>query len=63
MSDFTQYIGLTLKELEPILKKDGKIFRVVSVDGIPCIVTRDYRTDRLNVILKNNVISSVSGWG
>jgi hypothetical protein len=63
MSDFDKYIGLTLDELADLLEKEGKRVRAVSVDGFPCIVTRDYRKERLNVNLKKGLVISVNGWG
>jgi hypothetical protein len=63
MNNFEEYIGLTLIELEDLLKQEGARVRVVSRDGVPCVVTRDYRLDRLNINLKNGVVDSVNGWG
>jgi hypothetical protein len=63
MNEFEKYIGLTMQELTELLEKNGKYPRVVNIDGVPCIVTRDYRLDRLNVKLKNGVVDSINGWG
>jgi hypothetical protein len=63
MNNFEEYIGLTIHELTELLAKEGKFPRVVGIDDAPCVVTRDYRMDRLNVILKKGLVDSIKGWG
>lgn len=60
---FEEFIGLTEVELSLALSKENKSYRIVEVDGSPCVCTRDYITDRLNVKMKNSMVHSVSGWG
>ena len=39
-------------------KRDGFISRVVEEDGVGFICTEDFRTDRINFKIKNNIIIS-----
>jgi len=40
----------------------GVIVRVVEVDGHSCIITHDYRRNRVNVRVTNGKITSIHNW-
>lgn len=56
--DIPEIVGLTINEAKKILDK-GIILRALSDSCSTC----DYRFNRLNVEVKNGVISNVLGWG
>lgn len=57
-----KYVGLTEAEAENKVRDDGKEPRITGRDGKAFIVTRDYRTDRVNlVIVDGKVISAKLG--
>ena len=58
-----QYIGKTPKQADAIAKKVGMIIRATCIDGEPLMGTCDYRLDRINVVIENNIITAVSGIG
>jgi len=49
----------TYKEAQEICKEAKFTLRVVKEDGNYKIVTRDYRLDRINLELENNIITKV----
>jgi len=51
--------GKTYKEAQEICKEAKFTLRVVKEDGNYKIVTRDYRLDRINLELENNIITKV----
>jgi len=53
-----KYIGLTINEAIELADKEDFITRVISVDGVPSIITADYRKDRINLEIKNKIISN-----
>lgn len=56
-------VGVTLDlAFEECIKNDMKL-RVVVFDGKPLIITRDYNAKRINVCVKDNLISEVRGIG
>lgn len=58
--DFSALIGLAPSEAEA---KSGSTIRATVRDGKYLIVTCDYRLDRINVSVRDGVITSVSGRG
>ena len=50
-------VGQTLESAQKELK--NKDYRIVRVDNIPRVVTCDYKPERLNLIIKNNIIIDV----
>lgn len=57
-----QLLGLTTQEAEEAVESAGYRFRLCGVDGVPKVVTRDYRTDRISVhIEKDRVIRANRG--
>lgn len=53
----SELIGKTLEEAKALL--EGTKFRVVSVDGVPRVVTMDYNLNRYNLTIVDNVVTSV----
>lgn len=54
-------IGLTVEEAQA--KYPTWRFRAKEVDGIPRVVTMDFRRDRVNIALKDGKIISVKSLG
>lgn len=52
------FIGMQKEEAKALCEKRGLRFRVTSEDGEFFAVTMDYRTDRVNVSVENNVVLS-----
>lgn len=61
--DDAKIIGMTFDEAKAHLKPLDLRVRATSMDGKPCLGTRDYRTDRLNVTVVAGKITSVGGRG
>jgi hypothetical protein len=57
----TDYVGKTLTEANEIAKDAGFITRIVERDGNSFILTMDYRTDRLNFRVSNDIIVDIYG--
>jgi len=55
------YVGKTLEEAEKKAKNDGFTTRVVEKDGQQYMVTMEYRTDRINFRVRNNIVTSIYG--
>lgn len=56
----SEIIGKTVDEAKSIT---GMTIRSVMINGNPVVVTRDYRTDRINVELLDGKIVRVRGIG
>ena len=55
------YVGKTIEEAEKKAKNDGFTTRVVEKDGQQYMVTMEYRTDRINFRVRNNIVTSIYG--
>ncbi len=55
-------IGNTLEQARMLIT-DAFSVRPVRVDGQACIVTQDYRLDRINVEIENGVITKIRNLG
>ncbi len=51
-------IGMSLDEATSYTQRAGFELRLVEIDGEPLITTKDYRTDRVNVVIENNFVTS-----
>lgn len=49
-------IGKSEAESRKIVEENGYTFRVTAKDGVNYIVTCDFDTNRVNVVLVNNII-------
>lgn len=56
-------IGTPLNVAEIIADKFSVIIRATVIDGAQCIIIRNYVKNRLNVQIRNNVITRVIGRG
>lgn len=53
-------IGMDTEEAQAATEEAGYTYRVVSIDGEPQAVTLDYRLDRINVALEDDVVTEVT---
>ncbi len=58
--DISSYIGLSIKAAQEKAQKDNRDFRIVEIDGKVQAVTMDYRSGRLNAIIKNDVVIKIT---
>ena len=52
-----QVIGQSLTEAEDLCQENGVKLRLVERDGEHFIVTMDYRTDRVNVHVRDGIVT------
>ena len=52
-------VGLTLKSAKENLK--DRDYRIVRIDGVGMMITCDFRSDRVNLEVENNIIVRVYG--
>lgn len=56
-NEFTEtLIGKTEDEARNIIFNNGYHYRVTIKDGNYYVMTRDYRVDRINLVIKDNLI-------
>lgn len=53
-------IGMTLEEALVYAEENNIKSRVVSVDGESRIVTSDFRIDRVNLTIENNIVTKLA---
>jgi hypothetical protein len=53
-------IGKTEKEAKDIANENGFLVRISSKDGEYYVLTRDYKLDRINLTLKNLIVTSAT---
>lgn len=56
-------VRLSLGDALEWCRENGYTLRVVRLDGLPCIGTRDFRRDRVNVAVQDGVVVEVTGIG
>ena len=56
-------VGLKEKKAKKLSNKAGWHIRVTERDGYPIVITRDYRTDRINVSVDQEIVTEVFGIG
>jgi hypothetical protein len=59
IEDFADLIGLTLEDAESVLKTKDMVIRPTQEDGEHLCGTADFRMDRVNVAIKNNIVTSI----
>jgi hypothetical protein len=59
----TDAIGMPKKDAEGWFADKGYTMRVTKKDGNHTIVTRDFRTDRINVELEDGLVSAIKSIG
>lgn len=52
--------GKTKEEAKNLIKESGCICRIIEIDDNPIMGTNDYRTDRINLKIKNNKVVEAS---
>lgn len=52
-------VGMLEDEARKASAEQGLVVRITARDGNHCIVTRDYRTDRVNVTVESGVVVAV----
>lgn len=57
--DTQSMIGKTEDVVKEELATLGFRCRLVSVNGTPCIVTRDFRSDRYNLSIENGIVVGI----
>ena len=55
-----QYIGKPLQVAGDLADSRGVRWRVVEIDGVPQMTTKDYRPDRLNFAVRRGTVAKVS---
>ena len=63
MLNFNYLLGEKLESFENSVKKYGYLVRVVRDTGVPLVITKDYRTDRLNIEIWNGKVTSIRNYG
>jgi hypothetical protein len=56
-------VGMTEEKAIEHLKKGGKVMRVINRDGEGLMVTMDINPDRVNVWVKDGIISGLENMG
>jgi hypothetical protein len=54
--DFAALRGMRLEDATSFVEREGFVLRVVKIDGESMIVTEDYRMDRVNVEIENEIV-------
>lgn len=60
--DFSRYVGLTLEEARGLAESEGRRHRLVSLDGVPFPVTKDYWPDRVNFTVVSGLVTEARGF-
>lgn len=55
-----QYVGLSIADAEAMAAADGRMFRIVKIDGEAQIITKDYRVGRINAEVANGRVVAIS---
>ncbi len=55
-----RYVGLTVGDAEEIAAAEGRLFRVVRIDGEEQMTTRDYRPGRINAEIVGGVVTTIT---
>ena len=63
MTDIQKIIGMSREEAQKTLQANGLTLRCQNLNGQSLIGTCDYRTDRVNVAIRENKITKVIGIG
>lgn len=56
-----KFKGINIGDAQEFAMSFDLRVRVVKIDGEPCIITADFRTDRINVEVENDIITEVDG--
>lgn len=50
--------GFNAREAQHVIETAGLLFRIIRRDGHACVLTRDYRTDRIGVEIVDDLVVS-----
>ena len=53
-------VGLTLEEARKILEHNELVYRIVSIEDKLCMITNDVKFYRVNLTVKNNIVTKVN---
>lgn len=58
-------VGNSVNAASALLKSAGLEYkiRITTIDDKPCLTTKDYCRNRINVMIKDNIIAAISGIG
>lgn len=56
-----EYVGKTYQDAKNYAEEGGFITRIVEENGQSFILTLDYKTNRLNFRISNNIVTDVYG--
>jgi hypothetical protein len=59
--DARELVGLRVGEARRIAESHRCLLRVVRRDGEPLVVTQDFRTDRINVSVRDHIVRRIVG--
>ena len=62
-SQVNRVLGMVESDAIAVLQQDNKILRVINRDGEALMVTADVRANRVNVYVKNGVVSRLENMG
>jgi len=62
MEDFQFIVGLKLEDAEKQVQKPF-FLSADSIDGITFCKTSDFNLNRINIVVKNNIITEITGIG
>jgi hypothetical protein len=64
IKEFTKkYTNKPLAAVEKAATKYAWTIRVNEKDGLPLILTRDFKTDRLNIVVSKGIVTEILGFG
>ena len=54
-------IGLTLEEARSLLSAEQRDYRTVRIDGVGMMISCDFRLERVNLEVENNIVTRTYG--
>ena len=61
LPDYSRYVGLPLGAAEALAEIEDRRHRVISLDGEPLMVTKDYSPSRVNFTVVAGIVASATG--
>lgn len=59
MNNYDFLVGKTLDEVRSFAAGSGLTTRIVNMENIPFMLTCEYRQDRLNLTIKNGIVTEI----
>jgi hypothetical protein len=60
MENYNFLIGKTLNEVKEIAQNYGLSTRTNNVDGVPMLLTADFKPNRLNLCVENGIVTEIT---